>query len=106
MPTDIIPRLLEAQEGSRELDALIHGLVADISKLAVPRYTTSLDAARTLMPPLFAWSVESSRSAPGHAWLYPPDNIDDIDFQGEAATPELALCIAALRARGMEVDRG
>lgn len=64
-----------------------------------PDPTGSIDAAMTLVPEAHAASVEWSPRFPGYAWLYPPDNKDDVSFEGNAATPALALCAAALRAR-------
>ena len=65
----------------------------------IPKFTRSLDAAVTLVPEGFAWSAQSSQQFPGQAWLYPPNNIADIEFQADAASAPLALCIASLRAR-------
>jgi hypothetical protein len=70
-----------------------------IDYINAPAYTGSLDAAMTLVPAEHAVSVEWSRQFPGYAWIYPPDNTNDISFQGGAASPALALCAAALRAR-------
>lgn len=63
-----------------------------------PPFTTSLDAALTLVPESYAWSVQSSQQFPGQAWLYPPNNAADLEFQADAP-PALAVCIAALKAR-------
>lgn len=61
--------------------------------------THSLDAALSLVPAEFAWSVQWSAGCEAEAWLYPPDNFRDIDFRGNSATAPLALCIASLKAR-------
>jgi hypothetical protein len=63
----------------------------------VRRYTASLDAAMTLVPEGWYWQVGQGN----HAWaaayenpIPPSTRVDSI-----AATPALALCAAALRAR-------
>ena len=72
----------------------------------LPRYTTSLDAALTLVPvdPKGGWYWRVGHSSLYRGWAhlnrYHPDNCDTGDeTSGNAATPALALCIAALRAR-------
>ena len=67
-------------------------------------YTASLDAAMTLLDP--AWFFHVSRFSPesdgrGQAHVYPNRGLGD-DYEGEAATPALALCAAALRARAVQ----
>lgn len=117
----LITRLENAPEGSRELDRLIWtvGLgntiktVIEIGghqherwietdgtrwKAEATKFSTSLDAAVQLVPAEFAWSVQSSGQFPGQAWLYPPDNTADIQYQADGATPALALCGACLKA--------
>jgi hypothetical protein len=66
----------------------------------VPRYTASLDAAMTLIPAGLTWEV-STDYVPALAGIYSGTDDDDglPAYQGEAATPALALCAAALRAR-------
>jgi hypothetical protein len=58
-----------------------------------PSYTTSIDAAVTLVPEKHAWSVSSYCSGFVHA-----PNGDCISSDG-GRTPALRLCAAALRAR-------
>jgi hypothetical protein len=67
-----------------------------------PNPTASIDAALTLIPEGFAWSVQFSNSMLADAWLYPPDYDGDIEFKGHAATTAIALCIAILKSRGVE----
>ena len=71
----------------------------------VPRYTASLDAAMTLVPKGL-WA-EGSLSSPGQLEVHGPCTYDPLG-KGWAATPALALCAAALkaRARAMEAGRG
>lgn len=124
MPTtthdEIIERLQAAPEGSRELDADINlALATDPTKphtgpgyyyddAAQPGtghrmqpYTTSLDAALTLVPEGWEFYVDSGTHNPSagcHACVYNPKEI----MHGGAvdlATPALAICIAALTAR-------
>ena len=102
--TDLIARLEAAEIGSRELDAAIYDAI-DSPAIKIkttldydfPAYTTSLDAALTLVPEGLAWGVadRKDKSKPlaicGHA--------DNPMTETYAATPALALCIAALKAR-------
>lgn len=70
----------------------------------VPAFTASIDAALTLVPEGWTWSLDQTQRAPyrdcGRADLYAPGggikpaDISDI----YAATPALAICAAALRA--------
>lgn len=117
--SDLIARLTEAKEGSRELDEAIWRAVglseADERRCRVwlsmdrrtdltrdrfiaawaPSFSTSLDAALTLVPEGLGWSFSThERSANGaHLAAYV-----DGAF-GFGATPALCLCIASLRAR-------
>ena len=125
--TDLITRLETAAEGSRELDAHIHarqlggefkhftgggalivvnGLQHGVAESVLPHYTTSLDAALTLVPEGWAWMVQS---IPYHWQAHTADlwipsqyskGLEVEKMRVDAATPALALCIAALRARG------
>lgn len=70
-----------------------------VGRSVAPDFVGSLDAALMLVPRDYAWSVQSSRAFPGQAWLYPPNNVADIQYQADASSAPLALCIAALRAR-------
>lgn len=61
--------------------------------MAVPEYTASLDAAMTLVPEGFDWAVfRTNGGLTVHAWCGYRDDVF-------AATPALALCAAAIRAR-------
>jgi hypothetical protein len=65
----------------------------------IPRYTASLDAAMTLVPNGMGWSVNRYASGTwARAGVY-EDNGRDPGYYCDAATPALALCAAALRAR-------
>lgn len=66
----------------------------------VPPYTSSLDAAMTLVPEGWEWMMEgeeTERHFPPSQWLYKAHLGDKITSEG--STPALALCAAALRAR-------
>lgn len=122
--SDLIARLEAAKEGSRELDADLHPTPAwhdeDCDEwraqygdtggtIEVPHYTTSLDAALTLVPA--GWNYQllktggvlllsgkpfsASIKAPSeYGWVDPPYPSD-----GYADTMPLSLCIAAMKAR-------
>lgn len=67
-----------------------------------PRYTTSLDAALTLVPE--GWWADvftpiGVNPAQGNLWTGEPPYYQDQETEGFAPTPVLALCIAALKAR-------
>jgi len=117
MHSDLIQRLQDATEGSRELDfdiALSIGWTREwyiscygwknpkgqqCSERYVPAFSTSIDAAMTLVPEghgtvALEITRKSARAAIG--------NDTQEGFVGEAAeapTPALALCIAALKAK-------
>jgi hypothetical protein len=106
---DLAARCEKATGPDRELDAEIY-VALDANRenrdaLAingavgswVPDFTASLDAAMTLVPEGWYWQVGQGN----HAWaavyenpIPPAMRVDPI-----AATPALALCAAALRAR-------
>lgn len=80
-----------------------------------PRYTASIDAAITLVPEGWAVRLKQTTRYDQTCWtgdgqqpawtvsLMPDDNkADNFMFyeHGGAATPALAICIAAIRARG------
>lgn len=84
-----------------------------------PRYTVSLDDAMTLVPAGWKSGVEQAGAYDGssldEAWCWPFESHFDPDWKngqqgyrdasdgtrGYAATPALALCAAALRARAV-----
>lgn len=114
---ELIARLEAATEGCRELDAdigrvlgywvsenaarlatgwdWIAGVGDQGGKWELPHYTTSLDAALTLMPEGWIWDVAST----GCVWTMPSDNLDEQIVVGGVDNPIIALCIAALKAR-------
>lgn len=72
------------------------------SWLHVPRYTSSLDAALTLVPE--GWMVELWLAQPTETQQWHSNAVVYYErrraSRGEGATPAIALSIAALRARG------
>lgn len=120
---DLIAALEKAEGPSRKLDALIHQSVAPALADAIPdddgwlvggnhaqptkapAYTASLDAALTLVPEGMVWTVFTCDppetdalfgALVGQRPSYGPLSMNR--YRGSAATPALALCIAALRA--------
>lgn len=115
---DLITRLEAATEGSRDLDAAVHfqdfktaevhkvttlegdfweiqedGVrIGKVWNLDLPHYTTSLDAAVSLVPEGCLWSVHHDGMA-----IFTDQNLEEYDV--DAATPALALCAASLKAR-------
>ncbi len=117
---DLIARLEAATEGSRELDRLIHNsrkLSAGINITAEP-YTTSLDAALTLVPEGCAAEIHVGLGDIYSAAtvFVPRRGVDDQKRRTTRYEPHdapavkngkasqqpaaLAVCIAALKARG------
>ena len=102
MADNLIARLEAATEGSRELHAETAGLRWNSVGFYYhqngvdhtgPNYTTSLDAALTLVPEEFDWTLGHTNSGLTiHAQVGPK-------IECFADTPALALCIAALKAR-------
>ena len=107
---DLIERLEAATGPDRDLDIAIWraGLRPDAPATFVPlpwlhNYTSSIDDALTLVPEGWKWSLFSADDrAKACAYIVPamgrlpwPEWVEDI----HAATPALALCIAALKAR-------
>ncbi len=90
---NLIAELEAATEGSRALDVKICESVAGLS--FGKKFTTNLTDALTLVPEGLCWWVEFGPKAGGIAEV----GTDNGPTDGFAATPALALCIAALRAR-------
>jgi len=116
----LIQRLQEAMEGSRELDCAIARAfdwtynrdveycwrppsesALKVSFQSIPAFSTSIDAAMTLVPEGFWLHLSSFTSdipERGSVHLYGNRGLGD-DYPADAATPALALCIAALSAK-------
>ena len=123
---NLLSTLEEATEGSRELDAAIdleifpsilakclpdetrgpgHWIHPQDGPVFSPEYTTSINAALTLVAEGWGWAVTDPKHWPDsepddrpYARVYCPDR-DQI--KGNGPTPALAICIAALRARDL-----
>lgn len=125
----LIPRLAQLTEPSRDLDREItlalHPWLAELpasdvggwlhpeyEKIAPPQhYTSSIDAAVTLIPDGWRWQVSNRAPHPhtGRAYLSNGELINigggltpNPKYRGAevtAATPAIAICIAALQAR-------
>ncbi len=128
MSTDLIARLEAANEGSRELDRLIHNhRYADVTTISaeeiveddrlwsfISDYTRSLDAALKLVPEHLVLRISTRHEGDlgAHAILFGPSSpiASDVKVWGQAFIDAkstrkankllaLALCIAALKAR-------
>ena len=115
---DLIARLEQAEVGSRELDravALALGWAIkrwpngqgedwrriDGTLVLNTNFSTSLDAALTLVPTGWHWTVyDTDGLGRGYACaqVEPPEYSYE-PISADAVTPALALCIACLRAR-------
>lgn len=104
---DLIARLEAATGPSRELDEAISVWLHNAANpggrvvlwVAMPRpYTSSLDAAVTLVPEGHWWSAGACQRE-NHATVAPEGVDDDRSHEGYGATVALALVIAALKAR-------
>lgn len=129
MSNSLIQRLSEAAGPDRELDHWIQAALnrqrilgtykrldhwverALKNRWATPAYTASLDAALTLVPEGCDWLFTGSRSgdlteSPGKpfygAILEKPTSSKPVGDGKSRANAAIALCIAALRARGLE----
>jgi hypothetical protein len=87
------------------------GLGSTAVKVLAPAYTSSLDAALSLVPAGWDWSLESD-TADDNQPIRPTASVwrrgvhPTMDEMVFAATPALALAAAALRARAGERDDG
>ncbi len=94
--------LSEAIDHPRDLQLLANDDNIDM----IPRYTTSLDAAVTLVPEGFYWSLDYDCCA---RVFGPEDKSGNVPVgysdEADAATPALALCAAALKARAAMEDK-
>ncbi len=105
-----------ASRADRAIDhdiALFVGAKASNGVLNIaPRYTASIDAALTLVPVGMGWTAGWGQVLPNEPmggaivvrnarFIGYDANYDAVAF-GEATTPALALCAAAIRARATE----
>jgi len=112
---DLITKLEQVQEGSWDLDFEIARVVygqmenqPDVVRLPdgppLPHFTTSLDAALTLVPDGYRWMVGIMDKAGEYFCACQPDELTDAGFDGTAncPTPALALCVAALKSAALK----
>lgn len=114
--TDLADRIERADGPSRELDAEIAVASGQYradrhrpgsffkadqpnhSSLGVPAYTSSLDAAMSLVPE--GWGEGKILWVGGECYVtLSRSHPENMEAKGEAATPAPALCAAALRAK-------
>lgn len=103
-PPMISERVEQAEGPSRELDlaiciALNTGRGTDPRNPGAPPYTSSLDAAMLLVPVGFRRIIDAFNSGTSEALLN--RGSERKWHHAKAATPALALCAAALKARGL-----
>lgn len=99
---NLIARLERATEGSDALDRAIRDAL-DLPSMLVPPdggdeaypYTTSIDAALTLVPESMVWTVLTDFGGLCRARVYSGEEI----WQADGRTPALAAAGAALKAR-------
>lgn len=126
---ELLERLEKATEGSRELDIEIYVTEFPFPCVELhpedqrnhdeekaPSYTTSIDAALTLVPEGWVWTLNSGKTgsvaclcsdwSDDYAKVYWSNMADESNEGrhykrrvGATPTPGLALCIASLRAR-------
>lgn len=99
----LIQRVEAAEGPSRELDHAISMALSPCNAMmdarACPRYTASLDAAASLVPDGAFWIVSRSSYETRRYVEIPTAAAVVGSIRSDAATPALALCAAALRAR-------
>lgn len=121
--TDILTRLRDATEGSRKLDQIIGEALklpprypSESSLCIYAHYTTSIDTALTLVPEgwkpsMMSWSVPELTEPTARVSMFM--TLVSNDYKGhvrgevkmhEGATPAIAVCIAALKARMAKED--
>lgn len=75
----------------------------NLNVVSTSRFTASLDAAVTLVPDDYGWQMRRGHVGGGRTVCYLWDGKGIWSPTVVAATPALALCAAALRARAAEV---
>lgn len=107
---ELIEALERATGGDRELDVKIHTTVLDDAPYSVPAYTSSIDAALTLVPEGWQWGKRYDADGT-FMECYPPDYLETVAYKGALGDTRtycgtrslredpIALCLAALRAR-------
>ena len=100
--TDLITRLEEAAQGSRELDVLIQNALRphdnSVWWMAQPPVTTSLDAALALAERVLPGCLVSLFLHGNATASVECKTAGRVKTEGLATTPALALCLAILKA--------
>lgn len=103
----LIEQIEMSNMGDEDLDIQISELLRpdDVARgetVSVVRFTRSVDAALTLVPSGWFWTM---RRFPNHPWsvqfvvtLYSPHGAVEQEYKAFAITPPLAICTACLRA--------
>lgn len=96
--------ILEACEGEfirfRQLDGREFMARCCDGRYGGIRYTESLDGALRLVPPGWEWSISGGpNTVPSASLTRGGEHQDDEQIDSDGATPIIALCIVALKAR-------
>ncbi len=87
------------EDGSVALDWVYVDIKTDKWRSTHPlSFTASIDAALTLVPDGYSFNLGNDVKPWAHIWFDLPA-YDGKPYEGRAATPALALCAAALKAR-------
>lgn len=93
---EIVEKLKSLEEPSREIDREIERIIAPANSFPTPRYTSSIDAALTLIPDDYVWDINHW----GLVQLFSKDDpMRGILVSDKQRHPAISLCIAALRVR-------
>jgi len=98
--SDLLARLEAAKAGSFVLDGEIRDLVIGKHPGTPLPYSVSIDAALLLVPQGWTWTLYVDATAPECLvdWCLIPPGEGEAIVIGQAATPALALCVAAIKA--------
>ena len=92
------------------LNNALHNLLPEPKCVQPPNYLRSIDAAMQLVPEDAEWSLEGDFERKGNSGYHCGMNWYQVDYYAHvwtsAATPALALCAAALRARLQQGEGG
>ncbi len=114
--TDLVARIEAATGPDRDIDREIAPLVGirvvdeghpigvcyydqNGAFVPLPRFTASIDTALTLVPEGWTGIIPVRGGRGEDAWLWPENGTMNKGYRVTAATPALALCSAALKAR-------
>jgi hypothetical protein len=103
MDKDELVRLAERVEAATGDSFDLNHAIARALGIASEPFTASLDAAMTLVPEGCKWGFDGHWNiARIYSYEYQTNRGQYPIYEAEAATPALALCAAALRARSPE----